>query len=72
MKNALLILLFFVIIIFITFTNQDSKTDCLSGGVCKEGLQIKDNITGELFVVSKDTCIKYNGRWREKRKDCIF
>lgn len=47
---------------------------CLEAGICPEGREIKVN--GDLIKISKETCIKNNGVWREDKnhnmKVCRF
>ena len=52
------------------FSLYDDKDACLDSGVCKEGLVIK--INGQEIKINKNTCLEYNGKWREKYNDCIL
>ncbi len=72
-------LLKILIIIFVIFIcicgyliSKDDVGNCLSSGICKEGLIINDDETGLPFEVNKETCIKHKGKWREKYNDCLF
>lgn len=77
MKNIILSLVILIAVIagisFVLLFNYiyDDKDACLDSGVCKEGLTLRMN-DGKEIIINKDTCIQYNGEWREKRRDCIL
>ena len=77
MKNIILSLVILIAVIagisFVLLFNYiyDDKDTCLDSGVCKEGLTLRMN-DGKEIIINKDTCIQYNGEWREKRRDCIL
>ncbi|MBQ9246357.1 hypothetical protein IJ182_08835 [bacterium] len=77
MKNIILSLVILIAVIagisFVLLFNYiyDDKDACLDSGVCNEGLTLRMN-DGKEIIINKDTCIQYNGEWREKRRDCIL
>lgn len=67
-KIGLLILIF--VGLFLTFKVMhnikyfiDDDT-CVDTGICAEGLRFGKNI------MTKEYCIKYQGKWDDKRKEC--
>ena len=74
MKKGFNVCILIVLLIFIghRFQISDDLDNCLSGGVCKAGLIIKDSETGKEFEVKQSTCLQFNGQWREKYNDCYF
>ena len=73
-KALIVIFVIFIAFVYICgyLISKDDNDNCLSGGVCKEGLIINDNETGLPFEVNKKTCNEHEGKWREKYNDCLF
>ena len=76
MKIALINLkkigLFILILIMLVFSIQllhkikyfIAEDICVDTGICSEGLRFGKNI------MNKEYCIKYQGKWDDKRKEC--
>lgn len=68
-KKIILLILVFVGLLFAFkimqkikhFIDEDS---CVDTGICAEGLRFGKNI------MTKEYCIKYKGKWDDKRKEC--
>ena len=76
-KKVIIFPIIFLIITFgIHFVIQkysiyDGQDACLESGVCKEGLPLKMN-DGKEVIITETTCKEYDGKWREKFRDCFF
>jgi len=76
--QKIFLFLFFVFLIYaISIYKPLAHEECMESGVCEEGLSIKDDKTGILFIVNKENCNKYGGQWKENKyrknkKYCYF
>ena len=71
MKKLLIftsLLIVFAGIWLIIPSKSNDFEDCLDFGLCKEGLELKDN--GKPFVMTKEYCIKTNHLWYEDSNTC--
>ena len=79
-KQILKIFMFLLFVFYICASliyKPSANEECMESGVCEEGLSIKDDKTGNLFIVDKENCYKYNGRWgknkyRKNKNFCYF
>jgi len=46
------------------------EMECAEDNICKEKLRF--NIKGKEIIVTKESCLEYNGEWNEKIKTCHF
>lgn len=72
MKIFITCILIYLSIAILSVIFVDYKDICLDSGVCKSGLTLVDNETGIEFTVNKQTCKKFNGKWKEKDNFCHF
>ena len=66
--TILLIIIICAIYISIIASIGFDKDVCLDSSVCKEGLKI--NTEYGLIKINKETCLKYNWVWDDKKKSC--
>ena len=66
-------ILFVIVILAVLFALQNimhkikyfiDEDTCVDTGLCAEGLKFGKN------VMNKEYCIKYQGKWDDKRKEC--
>ena len=64
------LIIFFLFSFFSPSSIYANKTNlCLDSGICSEGLETK-NYDGELFLINKDSCLKYGYEWIVDEKAC--
>ena len=68
---CLLAITFFVVCCFIPKEPPTlSDLDCNEYGMCKEGIAY--TIKDETFIISKETCLQHNRKWREDLSACYM